>query len=136
MVVARLDRLLPRRRVLSVLRFAVVSGTGLAIDVVLFFGLVQASMRAGFANLISAALAVTFVYFVSARRIFAYEGRFLLPLFCIYLGYQAAAVALASWAVDSIVAHGAAPILAKGLVLPVTFTANYLCMAFITAKKA
>lgn len=136
MVVAQPDRLSLQRRTLSVLRFALVSGTGLAIDVGLFFGLVQAGMRAGFANLISAALAVTFVYFVSARRIFAYEGRFLLPLFCVYLGYQAAAVALASWAVDAIVVHGAAPILAKGLVLPVTFTANYLCMTYITSKKA
>lgn len=118
----------------SVLRFALVSGTGLILDVGLFLVLAQTGWRAGIANFISATAAVTFVYFVSVKRVFAYRGKFLLTLFCLYLVYQIAAVALASYAVDSIVAYGAAPVLAKALILPITFSANYLFMAYITRQ--
>lgn len=120
----------------SVLRFALVSGVGLALDFGVFLALTESGVRPGIANLISATLAVTFVYFVSAKRVFAYEGRFLLPLFLLYLGYQAIAVSAASWAVDAIALTGVLPLIAKLLILPVTFTANYLFMAYITRKRA
>lgn len=125
------------RELLSrLLRFALVSGTGLAIDVGLFLVLVDLGLRAGFANLISATVAVTFVYFVSTRRIFNYAGRFLLPLFLLYLSYQALAVSAASWAVDAIVALGVLPVLAKALILPITFSANYLFLDYLTRTRA
>jgi putative flippase GtrA len=118
------------------LRFALVSGTGLAIDVGLFLVLVHLGLRAGYANLISATVAVTFVYFVSTRNIFNYAGRFLLPLFLLYLGYQVVAVSAASWAVDLIVALGILPVLAKALILPITFSANYLFLDYLTRTRA
>jgi putative flippase GtrA len=124
-----------RRFATRVLAFALVSGLGLALDFCLFLALVEAGARAGWANLVSASAAVSFVYFASVRRIFAYEGRFLLALFLLYLGYQALAVALASWAVDALTALLREPALAKGLILPVTFSANYLFMSFLTRAR-
>jgi putative flippase GtrA len=116
--------------------FALVSGVGLMLDVGIFLALTELGWRAGFANLLSAFCAVTFVYFVSTRRIFSYQGRFLFALFAVYLAYQAAAVALASWAVDSLVLAGLVPIVAKGVILPATFTANYLFMHWLTRSGA
>jgi putative flippase GtrA len=125
-----------RQPITKLLRFALVSGTGLALDVGLFVLLVQYGLRAGYANFISASVAVTFVYFVSTKRVFEYAGRFLLPLFLVYVGYQTLAVSAASWAVDAIVALGILPVLAKGLILPVTFSANYLFLEFLTRTRA
>lgn len=124
-----------RAAMAKVMRFALVSGVGLALDVGLFLALNAAGMRAGYANLVSAAVAVTFVYFVSTRRVFNYDGRFLLALFWVYFAYQALAVAAASWAVDALVAMELAPLLSKGLILPVTFSANYLVMDFLTKSR-
>ncbi len=119
-----------------VVGFALVSGAGLGIDFVLFLVLVdQFGVRPGPANLISAAVAVSFVYFVSVRRLFDYQGRFLLPLFALYGGYQIIAVAAASWAVDWLSMNLFAPAIAKAVVVPATFSANYLVMSFITRKR-
>jgi|LNFM01.2.fsa_nt_gb putative flippase GtrA len=117
--------------------FALVSGVGLAIDFGMFLALVEfLDVRAGVANLVSAAIAVTFVYFVSVRRLFNYQGRFLLALFALYLAYQIIAVAAASWAIDWLALNLFAPMIAKAVILPVTFTANYLFMSFITRSRA
>jgi putative flippase GtrA len=105
-------------------RFALVSGMGLAIDVGLFLILLTVAWRAGYANFLSATSAVTFVYFVSTRHVFAYKGRFLIHLFVVYLLYQIAGVTAASWAVGFIVQLGLPPLLAKFLILPVTFSTN------------
>lgn len=114
--------------------FATASGVGLGIDFLLFLALLAAGASAGFANLLSGTAAVTFVYFASVRRIFRYRGRFLLGLFGAYLAYQSAGVSLASWAVAAIAAYQA-PLLAKLIILPVTFPANYLFMSLLTARS-
>lgn len=85
------------------------------------------------ANLISATCAVSFVYFASVRRIFRYRGRFLFGLFLAYVGYQAIAVAAASLGVAWLAAYVAPP-LAKILILPLTFGANYAFMAMLTGS--
>jgi putative flippase GtrA len=115
----------------KVLGFAQVSGVGLGLDVGLFLLLVRAGWPPGYANFLSASMAVTFVYFVSTKRVFEYQGRFLMPLFLVYCAYQVLAVAGASWAVDRIAAFGIMPIISKGLVLPFTFSANYLFLDFL-----
>lgn len=124
------------RMMARVMGFALVSGVGLCLDLCLFWLLTEFGWRAGWANLLSAFTAITFVYFASARRIFSYEGSFLLPLFGLYLGYQIAAVALASWAVDALVIAGVTPILAKLIILPATFTANFVFMSWLTKSRA
>ena len=118
-----------------VLGFAAVSGAGLAIDLSLFMALISSGAPAGAASMVSGSAAVTFVYFASVRRIFSYEGRFLFALFAAYLAWQAAGVSAASWAVAALVANHVAPFLAKLLILPVTFPANYLFMALLTGRR-
>jgi putative flippase GtrA len=94
-----------RTLVAKVVGFALVSGVGLALDFGSFLLLVFAGLRPGFANLVSATAAVTFVYFVSTKQVFDYQGRFLFQLFVVYLVYQALAVGIASWAVVWILAE-------------------------------
>lgn len=117
-----------------ILLFAAASGSGLAIDFLLFVALAASGLAPGWANLVSGTAAVSFVYFASVRRIFRYGGRFLVGLFAAYLLYQAMGVALASWAVAMLAAIGWAPLLAKLAILPVTFPANYLFMSALTAR--
>jgi len=115
--------------------FSILSAIGLTIDIAVFSLLVHFGLRPGYANLISAGLAVTFVYFSSAKKVFQYHGRFLLPLFLVYLLYQVVAVLAASFAVDSLAIAGFRPIVAKLLILPVTFTANYFSMSFLLRAR-
>ena len=82
----------------------------------------------------SATCGVTFVYFASIYRVFSYNGERLVTLLLFYLGYQAVAVVAASWAVG-VLAALTSPIVAKLLILPVTFTANYLFMHLITRGR-
>jgi putative flippase GtrA len=119
----------------KVVRFGVVSGVGLGLDVCIFLALSALNVRAGIANFVSASVAVTFVYFASTRKVFRYQGQFLFRLFLAYLVYQVIAVALASGAVDGIAGLGALPIVAKLLILPVTFSSNYAFMAWLTKPR-
>jgi hypothetical protein len=115
--------------------FSILSAVGLTIDIAIFSLLVHFGLRPGYANLISAGLAVTFVYFSSAKKVFQYHGRFLVLLFLIYVLYQVVAVLAASFAVDRLAIAGFRPIIAKLLILPVTFTANYFSMSFLLRAR-
>lgn len=134
--ISALRSLMEWEAIARVLRFAIYSAGGLALDVALFMMLVALGVRAGYANAFSAAVAVTFVYVLSTRYVFNYNGRFLLPLFLAYITYHTVAVGLASWAVDAIVLMGALPVVAKALVLPVTFTCNYAFLDFLTRGRS
>lgn len=116
----------------KIAKFAVVSGTGLGLDFGVFLTLIWIGLSPFSANVISGACAVTFVYFASVRRIFSYAGRFLLGLFFAYLLYQAIGVTAASVAVAFLSEHLARPAVSKLLILPLTFSANYLFMSFLT----
>ena len=130
----KLDR--PRQLIARVFQFALVSGAGLALDFCLFIALVEGGVRTGWANLLSAGTAVAFVYLVSVRRIFAYQGQFLVRLFSVYAAYQFAAVTSASWLIDFVALRfDQTPLLAKVVVLPLTFTANFLFMSWLTRAK-
>lgn len=110
-----------------VIRFALVSGTGLTIDFAIYTALCLAGMSAGAANLISAAVAVTFVYLVAGRHIFRATGRDMTRLFWAYVVWQAFAVPAASLAVELATdAFDGKYLLGKTVVLPFTFGANYL----------
>ena len=115
-------------------RFAVVSGTGLALDLILFLAQVSAHVPAFIANAVSSSAAVTFVYLVSVRRVFRYDGGFLVAMFAAYVAYQLCGIALGSWAVHGLIASGFAPIAAKVAILPLTFGANYLFMWWLTSS--
>jgi putative flippase GtrA len=117
-------------------QFTAVSGTGLALDYGVYTLLCSGGMAAGWANLISATVGVTFVFFASARRIFATEHRSLERLFLVYLVYQAAAVSAASWAVGTATdLLDGRYILGKTVILPLSFTANYLFMTWLLSAR-
>ena len=125
-----------RTLVTRVMQFALVSGAGLALDFGLFIGLTQSGIGPGFSNFISASVAVTFVYFVSVKKIFAYQGQFLFGLFAAYLVYQATAVVAASLAVEYLtVGTALSAVWSKIVILPVTFGANFLFMSWLTREK-
>jgi len=117
------------------LRFGLVSGIGLALDLALFLLLVRAGVDPFPANIVSSGTALTFVYCVSVRRIFRYDGRFIVPLFAAYLLYHVCGTLAVSEVVSLIVHAGLAPMLAKVGILPVTFSANYLFMSWLTRER-
>lgn len=115
------------------LRFAGASGLGLAIDVLVYSALNLAGVPAGVANVVSAACGVTFAYCASLRHVFdARERTTERGLFASFWVYQALAIPAAS----GLVALAAAALddrwlLAKSVVLPVTFFANYVFMSWL-----
>ncbi len=119
-------------------RFAVVSGAGLALDYAIYGALGVAGVPAGLANLVSASIAVTFVYLVSGRHIFRASGRDLRRLFWAYVLWQAIAIPVASVAVHAATdAVGGRYMLGKTVVLPFTFAANYLFTSrLLTGRRA
>jgi putative flippase GtrA len=119
-----------------IVKFAGVSGAGLCLDYAVYALLCASGLDAGWANLISASLGVTFVFVVSARRIFAASEHFLLGLFAIYALYQVAAVSAASWAVGE-ATHllDGRYLIGKTLILPFSFTANYLFMTWLFSAR-
>jgi putative flippase GtrA len=119
-----------------VVKFAGVSGAGLCLDYAVYALLCSAGLDAGVANLVSAACGVTFVFVVSARHIFESGGGFMLRLFAVYAVYQVIAIAIASGAVHEATAlFGGQYLLGKTVVLPFSFTANYLFMSWLFAAR-
>ena len=117
------------------LRFGLVSGIGLVLDLALFLLLVRAGVDPFTANVISSGTGLTFVYCVSVRRIFRYRGRFIVPLFAAYLLYHVCGTLAVSEIISLVIRAGLAPVLAKVGILPVTFSANYLFMSWLTHKR-
>jgi putative flippase GtrA len=117
------------------IRFAIVSGGGLAIDFCLFVLLTWIGLPPTIANLISASAATAFVYFMSVSRIFSCDSRFVYELFIAYGVYQAVAILAASYVVGLLAEHMSQPVLGKLVVLPETFTANFAMMSWLTHRR-
>lgn len=115
--------------------FGIVSGCGLALDCGLFAGLVHGlGCSPGWSNLLSAGTAVTLVFIVSVRRIFA-DRRSALLLRCLIYGLcQGVLVTAASAAVAWVAGHGWFPIVAKIAVLPLTFSCNFVLMKVLAGR--
>lgn len=119
------------------LRFAAVSGGGLLLDYTVYIALCEAGVPPGWANAVSAGCGVAFVFVVSARRVFeAPGGSLLVRPFGLYAAYQVLAVSLASAAVGTMTrlldGHY---LLGKTVVLPASFTANFLFMSWLLADR-
>ena len=108
---------------------------GLALDFALFLVLVRTHVAPFWANIISSATALTFVYAVSVRRVFRYDGRFIVPLFAVFVTYHLGGTLLFSWVISRLVQEGAGPALAKVAVLPLTFLTNYAFMSWLTRNR-
>jgi putative flippase GtrA len=124
-----------KRHVRRALHFGLVSGAGLAVDLTLFLILVRAGLGPFVANIASSGTALTIVYCVSVRRIFRYEGRFIVPLFALYLTYHVCGTLIVSEVVSVLVYSGVPPPLAKVGILPATFAANYAFMGWLTRRR-
>lgn len=124
-----------RGHALRALRFGVVSALGLALDFSLFLTLIRLGVSPFAANLASSAIALTFVYCASVRRVFRYEGRFIAALFIAYLVYHVCGTLLISLFISEVVHRGVAPALVKIGIIPATFGANYLFMHWLTTNR-
>ncbi len=113
------------------IKFGMISGIGWLIDFSIFTFLCNVGMIPGYANGIAATVAVTFVYFSSLRPIFKYRGSYVFRKLLTYWTYQVVAVAAASLAVNLISSLEVHPVIAKIIVTPFTFVANYLFMRWL-----
>lgn len=122
---------------MAIVKFGVVSGIGWLIDFGIMATLTHAlGVRPLWANIAGASVAVTFVFFTSIYRVFIAEHRFLIGKFLVYCLYQVAAVSAASWLIDYLTLRlEIDPVLAKVLVTPATFYANFLFMAWLVTGK-
>lgn len=113
------------------LRFALTSGAGLALDIAVYTALNKLGVRAGIANLVSASCGVTFVFVVSARHVFSVRPDWRRD-FSLYVAWQATSIAGSSLLVDLLTSLlDGAYLAAKLLVLPVTFVSNFLVVSRI-----
>lgn len=119
-----------------IVRFGLISGVGWLIDFCLFSFICWLGTPVWLANVAGATVAVLFVFFISVRHVFEYEGRYLLGKLLAYVSYQSIAILAASFLIDELVRRfGFMPIAAKIIVTPLTFFANFQFMSFITKCK-
>jgi putative flippase GtrA len=117
-------------------RFAVVSGAGWCLDLLVFSVGVHLGAPPELANVVSAGSAVVFVYWTSVRRIFHCREDRLLRSFYGYLLLQVAIIATSSWLIAAIDRHLAIePVLIKIALTPFCFLANYCGMILLTSDK-
>lgn len=117
------------------IRFGLVSGMGLVIDLSLFLILVRSGVAPFVANITSSGAGLTFVYCASVRRVFRYHGRFIVPLFAAYLLYHVCGTLVVSEVISRLIQAGVPPALAKIGILPATFGANYFFMSWMTRRR-
>ncbi|MEM9437574.1 MAG: GtrA family protein [Pseudomonadota bacterium] len=130
------------------LAFALISGTGFLLDVALTMGLVAFGVLPFWASLLGAGAAVSFVYVASRLGVFGDRKIGPKEDYALYLIWQVAALATAA-AIVAVLAHALAPLIgarssgdplalatgaAKVAVTPVTLTANYLFMRWLTER--
>lgn len=119
-----------------IFRFAVVSGLGWLIDFSIFALLNSFGFPVWLANIVGATTAVLFVFFASVRKIFQYNGHYILWKLLTYIVYQIIAIVCASLLIDFIALQfGMLPIIAKIIVTPLTFYANFQFMSFLTTGR-
>ncbi|MCZ2339372.1 MULTISPECIES: GtrA family protein [Citrobacter] len=119
-----------------IFRFAVVSGLGWLIDFSIFALLNSLGFPVWLANIVGATTAVLFVFFASVRKIFQYNGHYILWKLLNYIVYQIIAIICASLLIDFIALQfGMLPIIAKVIVTPLTFYANFQFMSFLTTGR-
>ncbi|MFS9432935.1 GtrA family protein [Citrobacter sp. C348] len=119
-----------------IVRFAIVSGLGWLIDFSIFALLNSLEFPIWLANIVGATIAVLFVFFASVRKIFQYNGHYVLWKLFNYTVYQVIAIVCASLLIDFIALQfGMLPIVAKVIVTPLTFYANFQFMSFLTTGR-
>ena len=114
--------------------FGLISGLGLLLDMVIFYLICFVTEYVFMANLLSASAAVSFVFFASVRRVFFYQKDKLWDKFLWYLVYNCIAIVVASLCVHVIAGLGVQPLLAKVVIIPATFLANFFFMNWLLGQ--
>jgi hypothetical protein len=115
---------------------------GLSLDICIFLLFTHgAHVQPFWGNIAGGAVASTFVYYVTVRRIFNYQGQFLVTKWLAYVGYICVALLVASALVQLIISIWLVmPIVAKLILVPIQFFLNYFVLGRILAafepKKA
>jgi len=119
-----------------ILRFAIVSGLGWLIDFAIFTLMTLANLPVWLANTTGATTAVLFVFFASVRKVFQYKGHYIVGKLMTYVVYQVIAILCASFLIDFITHQFTLfPLLAKVIVTPLTFYANFQFMSYLTTGR-
>lgn len=129
--------------------FFVISGIGWIIDMLIYVILVKLNLNLIIANIISAGLAASYVYFVSTRKIFENSGRHSLKFkYFIYILYQFILIVISSYVI-SLIAKGLSivfiyyhlnflltnvKIISKIVNTPVTMLINFIVMKNLIEK--
>lgn len=120
----------------SVLQFAVVSATGLLLDIITYHTLIlMAGLRPFFANVISALLAITFVFSLAGRYLFL-QSKGSARSYFIWVTYQCGSIAGFSVLIELSVDHGMDVTFAKIVTLPFSFVTNYIVLRTILASAS
>lgn len=117
----------------TIARYFWVAGAGFVFDLLTFTILnYLVGLSPMISNVASGTVGVTWVYFVSAKRIFQYRGRWLYPKFIAYVAYNVAAILLASALIAALAAWLVLPaLLVKVVIVPVQFFMNYFILSAI-----
>ena len=128
-------------------KFFGVSGIGWIIDMCIFIILTSFSISEIIANILSAFVAITFVYCVSTRKLFINknENFNLKKKYIMYIVYQIIIVSVASFAIGLLnkgilslltikIITNYSKIIAKILVTPFTMILNFLFMKFLIER--
>lgn len=118
--------------------FGGISGLGWCLDTAVFVALVYAlGLAPGRSNVISAGLAVVFVFLCSHESVFAGKRRSRYQHLSLYAICQVVLVLGASWLVSVLVTTTSGePWVVKAAITPLTFAANFLVMSVITRGRA
>lgn len=118
--------------------FGGISGLGWCLDTAVFVALVYGlGLPPGRSNVMSAGLAVVFVFLCSHESVFAGKRRSRYQHLLLYAICQVVLVLAASGLVSVLVTTtGAEPWIVKAAVTPLTFAANFVVMSMITRGRA
>jgi putative flippase GtrA len=120
---------------MKIVGFGIISGIGWLIDFAIFNALVYLlHWLPGLANLLSASVALTFVFFTATRKTLLVRERGLHFKFMAYLAYQAVSICFYAWLIG-FVSGFMPPPLAKILVTPVSFYTSYLFMTWLLTGR-
>lgn len=120
----------------SVFQFAVVSATGLLLDIITYHTLIyMAGLRPFFANVISALLAITFVFSLAGRYLFL-QSKGSARSYFIWVAYQCGSIVGFSALIEWIVNHGLDVTFAKIVTLPFSFVTNYIVLRTILVSAS
>ena len=104
---------------------------GLLIDLTIFYLLSSQGSPIFLCNIISAGLAITFVYFSSVRFVFK-DKEYKYLRYTLFIGYYSLSISFFSYLISVLVYEFSVfPLLAKIITLPCSFIINYYCASKI-----